>query len=86
MRRTVLNGTANRLRNKIVNAAIAGDDISELVREASKFDADNPAYAVLPDIEAAVARRLRNEAVARATDQPLGVRAADYEAQRVTAY
>ena len=86
-RRISLNREATVLRNKIVKAVMRGEtDIVDLIRDAQKFDTDNPAYAVLPDIEGAVTRRLKAEAVGRTLGTPLGVRATDLEAQELTRY
>jgi hypothetical protein len=63
-RKTVLVERSKTLRNGIVDAVMANDrdKARELIREAQKFDAANPAFAVLSDIDGAVKRRARVQA------------------------
>jgi hypothetical protein len=87
-RRGDLTRRATVLRNQIVNAVIDGDmdSAGELIREASDFDRDNPAFAVLPDIDNAIRRRMRSQAMSASASTPIGVSLKDIQGQDLTAY
>ena len=86
-RRISLGRQATVLRNQIVKGVLSNDGgLKDKIRAAQKFDINNPEYAVLPDIEGAMKRRVTAEATARALGTPLGVRAVDDEARALTNY
>jgi hypothetical protein len=87
-RKTVLVERSKTLRNGIVDAVMANDrdKARELIREAQKFDAANPAFAVLSDIDGAVKRRARVQAIAAATGTPIGTSPKDLTARDLTGY
>lgn len=87
-RESTLTQQARELRNGIVDALMSGDQDTarELLQRAAQFDADVPEYAVLPDIEGSVKRRLRMQAISQATGAPLGVGLDDTTAQQLTSY
>lgn len=86
--RTSATARATQLRNKIVRAILDGDAEAarEGIRRASEFDADNPDYAVLPDIESSLRTRVKKSAVAESTGMPLGVAPDDIQARELLAY
>jgi hypothetical protein len=88
-RRAVLVERAKVLRTQIVKALEPGGDragLGELLAKARKFDRDNPAFAVGPDIAASLERRARLQAVAKATQTPIGVRPNDTDGRAMTGY
>jgi hypothetical protein len=84
----VLVERAKTMRDRIVDAVVANDTgrARNLIREAQKFDAANPAFAVLPDIDGAVARRLKAQAISAATQTPIGTNPKDLAARDLTGY
>ena len=87
-RESILVGRAKVLRQGIVDAVVSGDHDAarELIRRAQSFDKANPAFAVLPDIDKAVDRRMRAQALSAATKTPIGVSPKDLEGRALTNY
>lgn len=88
VRRLGLTQRANRARQQIVRALTSGDQerATELIAEAQKFDAANPAFAVIPSLGAAMTRQQESTARARALGTPLGVAIDDLAGQNLTRY
>jgi hypothetical protein len=87
-RKSVLVSRSRVLRNGIADALVSGDQDSarDLIAKAQKFDSANPAFAVLPDIKSAISRRMRMQALAGATQTPIGVNPKDLQGQALTNY
>ena len=87
-RRGELTRRSQRLRRAIAEALIDGDmeTAREYIKDAQSFDRDNPAFAVIPDIENAITRRLRERALANATGTSVGVKANDTQGAELTQY
>jgi hypothetical protein len=88
VRKGILVREATTLRDQIANAVTSGDDETarELVQQAQKFDAANPAFAVLPRVGDAIRRRAKVSATAQALRTPLGVNPKDIQGQQLTDY
>lgn len=88
MRKGILTKEAAKLRNGIRDAVLAGDndEARELIAKAQKFDADNPEYAVLPNVGSAIKSAVEAQAVAGAIESPVGVRPEDLPARSLTGY
>lgn len=87
-RESVLVHRAGVLRKQIADAILSGDDEAarDAIRRAQSFDAANPAFAVLPDIDSSVERRMRSQAIAAKTRTPIGVNPKDRQGRELTQY
>jgi hypothetical protein len=87
-RKGALMRSAKNLRDQMVNALIEQDvdKQRDLAREIAEFDRTHPRFAVMPDIEAALKRRLKSEAVSKATGLPLGADPKDPRSYELTRY
>jgi hypothetical protein len=87
-RRGQVTRRAGQLRNAILDAAMSGngDAAAEAVRKAQEFDADNPAFAVIPSLSGAMAQRMQRRAQAQAMSAPLGVSMKDIAGRNLTKY
>jgi hypothetical protein len=79
---------ASVLRNQIADAILSGDTESarRYIAEAQNFDSKNPGFEVLPDIDNAIRRRVRSQALAKATNTPAGISPKDIVGQSMTRY
>lgn len=87
-RRGEITRRARVLRNGIFSAMEQGDRdrAAELLAEAREFDADNEAFAILPGLADAFARRQQTQIQSQATQTPVGVSLRDMDGQRMTGY
>jgi hypothetical protein len=87
-RRGEMTRMAGDLRRKIAVAIEKGDrdEAQELISRARRFDATNPAFAVLPSIPGTLQQRARARALAEATGTPLGVSPKDLRARELTSW
>ncbi len=87
-RRGVIVREAASIRSNLARALETGDreGAREWLQEARKFDQNNPAYAVLPNLAGALRQRANVAARAQALDTPLGVSLRDIAARERTAY
>jgi hypothetical protein len=87
-REGVLVNRAKVLRSGIADAVISDDHDAarDLIRQAKAFDTANPAFAVLPDIENAIKGRLKAQAIAQATQTPIGTSPKDKAGRQLTGY
>ena len=87
-REGVLVNRAKVLRQGIADAVISGDHDAarDLIRQAKNFDAANPSFAVLPDIENAIGRRMKSQAISQATRTPIGTNPKDKAGRALTQY
>jgi hypothetical protein len=87
-RKGVLIKRAKVLREGIIDALLEGDDdeARELIVRAQKFDSDNPAFAVLPDLASSIARRKKLQALSQATGTPIGITPKDIDGRALTGY
>ena len=87
-RRGEVTRQANMLRQNIVRSLRQGDadGARELIGEAIKFDADNPAFAVIPSISASLERQSKAAAQSNALGTPTGVSVKDVAGRRLTEY
>jgi hypothetical protein len=74
-----LTRQATVLRSKLVKAIMEGDNARarELITEVGEFDRAHPTMSVLPDVEAAIKRRTRMQAISERHRVPIGVNPAD---------
>jgi hypothetical protein len=73
-----LSRRATSLRDQMVDAMVERDDaaMSDLAREIVKFDRANPTRpSVLLSVESSYKRRIKQQAIAGVTKQPLGTKA-----------
>lgn len=87
-RRGEITRRATRLRQQIIKAMVEGDNAkaAELVSDAQKFDADNPAFAVIPSLAGSLQRQMTARSRAAALQTPLGVGINDIAGQGMTRY
>jgi hypothetical protein len=87
-RRGEITREAGRLRQQIVKALLTGDQdgVRDLVAQAIEFDADNPAFAVIPSIPSALQRQNQTRARAVGLQAPIGVTMKDVAGQELTRY
>lgn len=87
-RRGEIGRRSERLRQRIVKALIEGDRerATELITDAQKFDADNPAFAVIPSLAGSMQRQMTARSRAAALQTPLGVGLDDIAGQQLTNY
>lgn len=87
-RRGEVNRRAQALRQNIIKAMIEGDNerAAELVADAQQFDADNPAFAVIPSLTGSIQRQMQARARAAALNTPIGVGIDDIAGQQLTNY
>jgi hypothetical protein len=87
-REGVLVNRAKVLRSGIADAVLSDDHDAarDLIRQAKAFDTANPAFAILPDIENAIKGRLKAQAIAQATQTPIGTNPKDKAGRKLTGY
>lgn len=89
VRKMVLSQDAKVLRDSIVRQLQTGGDrdkARELIRQAIQFDQANPTYAVIPGVERALERGVRERATASTLQAPIGVSMKDIAGRRLTRY
>lgn len=88
VRQLLLRQNATSIRNKLAVALERGDmaEARQLMTKARKFDADNPAFAILPGFSEAFSRRQQRQVEAEVSNLPLGVDMGDIGAVRLTDY
>lgn len=88
VREGVLRTQARNIRKNLAVSIERGDveGQKEWVSRARQFDADNPAYAVIPGMAATLRRRAKDRAFARAYHVPLGTRPKDIGGQEISRY
>jgi hypothetical protein len=86
--KAALTRTQNMYQSKILRALQTGDTETarEAIRGAAQFDAENPAYAVLPRITQQLEARQRGLAYSGATGVPTGVNVKDFYTQGLTQF
>lgn len=87
-RRGEISRRATLLRQRIVSAMLQGDQerAAELIADAQAFDADNPAFAVVPSLAGSLQRQVEARSRAAALQTPLGVGINDIAGQQLTNY
>lgn len=87
-RRGEIARKAGKLRQQITQAITDGDQDAarSLIQDALAFDADNPAFAVIPSLTATLSRQQQARAQSAATGAPLGVSMRDIAGQQMTGY
>ena len=82
--RGAMTDKATRLRNSLYEALDAGDraTFNELMGQVREFDAANPDFKIAKGFSAAYSQRKKQEALARQTGSPKGVKASLVEQSR----
>lgn len=88
VRGALITKEGGSIKSQLANAIADHDtaSVNDLVSKAIAFDKAHPTFAILPQIGAAVTRKVQDPAIARAIGAPLGVKPQDIGARKISEF